>query len=126
MPTTPRRVQGPGLELVGVVGEQGGATALWIPAGSPCATEGLSVPEAARAFLVRPAIAGLARLVAVDRDQNAAPWDAARSSAKIPTPAHVTSTSASYSPSHPSNSRFTLTLPRRSTSSNGLFTLASQ
>lgn len=71
MPTTPRRVQGPGFELVGLSSDQGTGTALWIPPGSACEAEGITVPESARAFLVRPAIPGLARLVAIDRDQRA-------------------------------------------------------
>ena len=71
MNITPRRVQGPGFELIGVEGEQGVGTAIWLPTSSPCRAEGFSIHEPARAFLMRPAIAGMARLVAADREAQA-------------------------------------------------------
>lgn len=71
MQPTRRRVQGPGLELLGLTGDRGTHTAVWYPPTSPCRGPGLSVDDGARAFLERPNLPGLARLVAVDRSAGA-------------------------------------------------------
>jgi hypothetical protein len=71
MPVTPRRVQGPGFELVGLLGDRGHHTALWYPPSSPCRADGVRLPEGARAFLERPAVPGIARLTHVDREVGA-------------------------------------------------------
>jgi hypothetical protein len=71
MPVTPRRVQGPGFELVGLLGERGHHTAVWYPPSSPGRAEGLALPDGARAFLERPGLPGIARLTHLDRDTGA-------------------------------------------------------
>jgi hypothetical protein len=71
MTTTSRLVQGPGFELVGLEGHRGLHTAIRYPENSPCRRAALKLPDGARAFLERPGIAGLARLVAVDRGAGA-------------------------------------------------------
>jgi hypothetical protein len=76
MTKTSRRVQGPGLELVGLVGDQGAHTGLLLPETSPCRAEGLSHDDRARAFLERPGIAGLARMAGLAQDRTMA-WYAA-------------------------------------------------
>lgn len=65
---TSRRVQGPGFELVGMEADAVVATGVWLPDNSPLRAESLGVLEVARAFLTRPGVPGLARLLHLDRE----------------------------------------------------------
>ncbi len=65
---TSRRVQGPGFELVGLEADAAVATGVWLPETSPLRGEGLGVLEVGRAFLTRPGVPGLARLLHLDRE----------------------------------------------------------
>ncbi|MFM2160675.1 MAG: hypothetical protein RLZZ383_187, partial [Pseudomonadota bacterium] len=69
---TSRRVQGPGFELVGLEADAAVATGVWLPDTSPLRSEGLGVLEVGRAFLTRPGVPGLARLLHLDREASIA------------------------------------------------------